>query len=209
MYSEPARQTTWKEKLSQLNHENMSYNAHNKRSSRQRGNSYRLPQQNIPPPSHHQSSQVMRGFQNAPFQMQPHYNNERKPQSRRNDTMRASKSAYAAATAPVKKHVRPANEQHMRKLNDLLRPFSYGSDDLYEETQPFVKETSLANVDIQICQTRPKVPPGKMWIFESRTIYDENGNCVSAREGAMEVSLASRMHNEPIVIVSMNDSMCF
>lgn len=150
--------------------------------------------------------------------------------------MRASKSAYAAATAPVKKHVRPANEQHMRKLNDLLRPFSYGSDDLYEETQPFVKETSLANVDIQvrfillfqfsycfsgyqtlnyekilfqICQTRPKVPPGKMWIFESRTIYDENGNCVSAREGAMEVSLASRMHNEPIVIVSMNDSMCF
>ncbi|CBK19444.1 Enlarged germline granules protein 1 [Caenorhabditis elegans] len=151
----------------------------------------------------------MRGFQNAPFQMQPHYNNERKPQSRRNDTMRASKSAYAAATAPVKKHVRPANEQHMRKLNDLLRPFSYGSDDLYEETQPFVKETSLANVDIQICQTRPKVPPGKMWIFESRTIYDENGNCVSAREGAMEVSLASRMHNEPIVIVSMNDSMCF
>lgn len=91
------------------------------------------------------------------------------------------------------RHVRPPNEAKMRILNNELRPFSYGSDDMYEEA-PMPKPTVV-----------PRVPDNKMYVFRKRTYFNEKGEQVDERETATIVDL----DGDQIVFVDLNDDFEF
>lgn len=61
----------------------------------------------------------------------------------------------------------------MRRLNDHLRQFSYGSEDMYEEVP--LPSPKPAPKPAAVAVTVPRVPKDKMYVFTTRTVFDEHG----------------------------------
>lgn len=68
----------------------------------------------------------------------------------------------------------------MRRLNDQLRQFSYGSEDMYQEVPlPPPKDAVASAAAAVSVPVVPRVPKNKMYVFKTRTVFDEYGRQVA------------------------------
>ncbi|CAI2350522.1 unnamed protein product [Caenorhabditis sp. 36 PRJEB53466] len=125
--------------------------------------------------------------------------------ARRSGRMVRNPGAYcgSASIGQDSMNRRPTPEPQMQKLIAALSPFIYGVEEMYEEValpQPALEKPVKP-------AGPPKVPLDKMYVFETKTTYDEHGVMVSQTETGYEVTLGGP--NDAIVIIDSDDGVIF
>lgn len=84
----------------------------------------------------------------------------------------------------------------MRMLNEKLRQFSYGTEDMYQEVAMSVKT---------VPKTDARVPRNQMYVFSTVTVYDENGRQIDEKN----FETLAHTTGDQVVLVDLNDKFFF
>ncbi|KAF1760471.1 hypothetical protein GCK72_008720 [Caenorhabditis remanei] len=210
------RSTTWKEAKTFGSDNNNSAHMKNRNGSvmeedprfdrrrRGRGPAFRSAPQRFAPPQSSQTIQkpLMRNVtsshqsRSSPSKnVEPSERRSQAPNSTRRDERPVRSRPAQSYHLPKQPITRLPKAEMMISLNNELRPFSYGDENMYQEV-PMAK---------QIPKTIPRVPENQMYVFRKRTYYDEHGNQVDERETATIVHL----DGDELIFVDLNDDFEF